>query len=71
MSCALYLDIDIPHVIRYLGGLYTVDDRNLSQILQNITGIVPDETVRQIKHILTIAAPTEFKGDMSLENFLD
>jgi len=71
LSCAIYLDFDIPRIIRYLGGQYTGDDRNVTEIINYLQGIVPDETVTQIKNILTTGAPTVFHGESSVANFLD
>ena len=71
LACAIYLDFNIPYLIRYLGGQYTGDDRDVCTIIDNITGIVPDETVSQMKRILTVGSPTEFHGESSLDNFLE
>ncbi len=58
-------------MIRYLGGQYTGDDRNVRTILENIRGIVPDDTVAHVERILTTGAPAAFHGESSVQNFLD
>ena len=71
LACAIYLDFNIPYLIRYLGGQYTGDDRDVRTIIDNITGIVHEETVSQMKRIFTVGSPTEFHGESSLDNFFD
>ena len=58
-------------MIRYLGGQYTGDDRDVRKTLENIRGIVPDETVAHVERILTTGAPVAFHGESSVQNFLD
>ena len=36
LSCAFYVDLNLPFMIRYLGGQYTCDDRNVHTIFQNL-----------------------------------
>ena len=54
----MYVDFDVPYLIRYLGGQYTGDDRDVSAILKKLRGIVPQHTVEQIERILTVGSPT-------------
>ena len=70
LSCAYYVDFNIPFMLRYLGGQYTGDDRNVTKILNNINGKVPENLYIDIKRILTVGAPTYLSGEMSRENFL-
>ena len=49
LACAIYFNFNIPQMIRYLGGQYTGDDRDVQKKLENIRGIVPDKTVAHVK----------------------
>ena len=51
LTCLMYVDFDVPYLIRYLGGQYTGDDRDVSAIIKNLRGIVPQHTVEQIECI--------------------
>ena len=69
LSLAFYVDINIPFMLRYLGGQYTGDDRNVQFFLNNLSGNIPNELFRDIKCILTVGTPTHLSGVMSREIF--
>ena len=71
LACAFYLNFNIPFMLRYLGGQYTGDDRNVKRILKNIYGNVPSDLFADIKRILTVGAPRFLSGELSRKNFLD
>ena len=71
LACSIYFNFNIPQMIRYLGGQYTGDDRDVPTILNNIRHIIPADTLSHIERILTTGAPAEFMGESSVENFLD
>ena len=70
LSYTFYVDFNIPFMLRYLGGQYTGDDRNVTNFLTNIKGKVPEDLFVDIKHILTVGTPTYLSGKMSREIFL-
>ena len=70
LSLAFYVDFNIPFMLRYLGGQYTGDDRNIQKIMNNLSGKIPNDLLLDIKRILTVGAPTHLSGEMSRENFL-
>ena len=71
LSCSFYVDFNIPFMLRYLGGQYTGDDRNVEQILSNIKNKVSKNVYDDVKRILTIGAPTYLSGELSRKNFLE
>ena len=71
LACSFYVDFNIPFLIRYLGGQYTGDDRNVQKILSNIKNRVPQNVFNDVERILTIGAPTHMSGELSRKNFLE
>ena len=71
LSCAFYVDFNIPFMLRYLGGQYTGDDRDVKKILSNIHNKVPQTVYNDVKRILTVGAPTYLSGELSRKIFLE
>ena len=54
LTCAIHQDFRIPTLIRYVGGRYTGDDRDVSTLLNNIHGKVPYTTYAEALCVLTV-----------------
>ena len=71
LACAFYVNMNIPFMIRYLGGQYTGDDRNIEKTLNNLKGNIPPLLLKDIERILRIGCPTYLSGDINRKQFLE
>ena len=71
LAAAVHYNLHIPSVIRYVGGNYTAEYRDVDTILRSIKNIVPDDLYLEVKRVLTLGAPTILKGESSRQNFED
>ena len=69
LSAALYYDLHIPSVIRYCGGTYLGQFRDVNKIIFDLKSILPTDLVREIERLYTIGAPRYFNDHSTRHNF--
>ena len=68
LSAALHYDLHIAFVIRYAGGNYTADYRDVPAILKFIEDKVPHELYCQVQRLFTTGAPTKLNAHSTAKN---
>ena len=69
VSAAIYYNLDIASVIRYVGGTYTGDFRDPSRILARLKPLLPCSLHKQVKRVYEVRCPAKFYGHSTKANF--
>ena len=70
-AAALHFDMHIPSVIRYVGGNYTADFRDVNEIVKQLEGKVDPKDIEDLKRVFTTGAPGRLVAESSKDNMLD
>jgi len=71
LAALLYYDLDVPTLIRFLGGNYTGEYRDVSSTIKILQESNCNPTViNDLKKIFTIGCPNKLVASTSRENFL-
>ena len=62
VSAAIYYNLDLASVIRYVGGTYTRDFRDVSRILARLKPLLPCSLHTQVKRVYEVGCPAKFYG---------
>ena len=67
-ACAVHYDLDIGLVMRFLGGEYLADWRDVDAIIAKVQPYISKSDCDHIRHLLTEGAPAELVWDEASEN---
>ena len=67
-ACAVYYNLDIGLVVRYLGGEYTASWRNIPEILAAAEPYLSDEVYNHLHRVLTTGCPANFNWNEPASN---
>lgn len=70
-AAAIHYDLHVSSVLRYAGGNYTADYRNVKEIVQNLKGKVDESDLEDLERVFTTGAPTKMVAESSNENYMD
>ena len=70
-ACALHYDLHIPSVLRYAGGNYTGEYRNVENIVSKLEGIVHQRDIDDLQRVFKVGAPTRMVAESTSKNFQD
>ena len=72
LAATLHYDLNIPTVIRYLGGNYTGEYRDVKKTIKILKKSKCDETIiSDLKRTLELGCPNKFNAHSPHNNFLD
>ena len=72
LAALLHYELDIPTLIRYLGGNYTANYRNTNRTIQISEDTkCPPKVISDLKKIFTLGCPMKMIASSSRKNFLD
>ena len=71
MAAALHFDLHIPSLIRYAGGNYTADFRNIDEIEKKLIGKVDPKDIEDLRRVFTVGTPGRLVGESTSENMLE
>mmetsp|Transcript_29742 Transcript_29742/g.86679 ORF Transcript_29742/g.86679 Transcript_29742/m.86679 type:complete len:873 (-) Transcript_29742:2591-5209(-) len=70
-AAALHFDLHIPSVIRYAGGNYTADFRDMDKIEKQLVGKVDPKDISDLRRVFTVGTPGRFVGESTKDNMLE
>ena len=72
LAALIHYKFDVSTVIRYLGGNYTGEYRNVEQTIKILQeSKCDDKLVAELKNLLTVGTPQKFVAHTSHKNFMD
>ena len=72
LAATIHYNLDVPTLIRYLGGNYTGESRKINETIEIFKkSNYDDEIISDLRRILEIGCPNKFNAHSSRKNFLD
>eukprot|EP00957_Ditylum_brightwellii_P013104 990141-Ditylum_brightwellii.AAC.1 len=69
-AAAIHYNFHIPSVIRFAGGNYTAEYRDIEDILKKIKQIIPHEKLLEVERVFKVGSPNILIAESSEENFM-
>lgn len=69
LAAALHYDLHLPSVIRFAGGNYTGEYRDVDKIVKRLKGIVDEDDINDLRRLFTTGAPARMVAESSFDNF--
>lgn len=68
LACLLHYDGRVADVMRYLGGNYTAEYRNVKERMKRLEGLVDRELLDRYEQLMSTGAPSKFVAETTRQN---